>query len=99
MATLYLTKENKPEDIFETIECLVASHGGDGDGIVYTENWRELTEGYDEYRKNHKYSIAKAWFKEFDEYQDYCLFTDRSNENIIFAAPNIIKNVGSEEVI
>ena len=79
---LPIDKKDLLFSVFETIFKLVWSDGGDGCGFIYCKNidYKEVSNIYKDWLKNYhvKYKLIKG--------KDYCLWTDKSNENFFFTS-------------
>lgn len=78
-----MTSNNSLEyQLFDWVCKAVCAEGGDGNALIVSKSYKELAELFDKWRQNNS---AKNYFKE-EDVMKYILFTDRSNENIIFTS-------------
>ena len=77
------------EHFFEMVVACVSSDGGDGCAHIESEDYKELAEEFDKWRK------TKPGLKDFlfrDDLENQVLFSDHSNENYLFCHPSISRS-------
>lgn len=87
---IYIHKETPWRNIFELVELTTASDGGDGAGLIITENYKELADAYDLWRKTPRKvrnRLGYDWTREGRAEQ--ISFHDGSNESITFTDESI----------
>ncbi len=86
------TIEDLGQTLFPLIENIVASSGGDGDGIIIAENYKELADLYDKWRQEPNYAIPFnqkfGHSLERSDSEKYIHFTE-GEETIAFGKPGV----------
>lgn len=83
--THYAFEERELKSLFETVRYFVWTSGGDGDGWIIAENYKELAGWFEEDENTQE----KPWFIHKTE-DNESIFFSRGQESIAFVSENYI---------